>query len=136
MPQKNKGNKKKKKTDGPEKRELILKEEGQEYAQVARMLGNGRLEAVCVDGKKRLCIIRGKMRKHVWIHPGDTILISLREYQDGKGDVIHKYTPVEARELKKMGVVDFQISENANDDNEEGMDSDDGDDVEIDFADV
>lgn len=31
------------------------------------MLGNGRLEAMCIDGKKRLCHIRGKMRKKVGI---------------------------------------------------------------------
>lgn len=36
-----------------------------EYAQVLRMLGNGRLEAYCMDGVKRLCHIRGKMRKKV-----------------------------------------------------------------------
>ena len=36
-----------------------------EYAQVLRMLGNGRLEAYCFDGVKRLCHIRGKMRKKV-----------------------------------------------------------------------
>ena len=40
-----------------EKRELIFKEDGQEYAQVLRMLGNGRLEAQCIDGVKRLCHI-------------------------------------------------------------------------------
>ena len=39
-----------------------------EYAQVLRMLGNGRLEAFCFDGTKRLCHIRGKMRKKVWIN--------------------------------------------------------------------
>lgn len=32
------------------------------------MLGNGRLEAFCFDGKKRLCHIRGKMRKKVWVN--------------------------------------------------------------------
>ena len=31
------------------------------------MLGNGRLEAMCFDGVKRLCHIRGKLRKKVWI---------------------------------------------------------------------
>ena len=50
-----------------EKRELIFKEEGQEYAQVTKMLGNGRLEAICFDGVKRLCHIRGKLRKKVSI---------------------------------------------------------------------
>jgi translation initiation factor 1A len=36
------------------RRELVFKEEGQEYAQVVKMLGNGRLEALCFDGEKRL----------------------------------------------------------------------------------
>jgi len=40
------------------KRELVFKEDGQEYAQVTKMLGNGRLEAMCFDGVKRLCHIR------------------------------------------------------------------------------
>lgn len=48
-----------------EKRELVFKEHGQEYAQVTKMLGNGRLEAMCFDGVKRLCHIRGKLRKKV-----------------------------------------------------------------------
>jgi len=42
-----------------------------EYAQVVKMLGNGRLEASCFDGERRLAHIRGKMRKKVWINQGD-----------------------------------------------------------------
>nr|CAD7458129.1 unnamed protein product [Timema tahoe] len=86
-----------------EKRELVFKEDGQEYAQVTKMLGNGRLEAMCFDGVKRLCHIRGKLRKKVWINQGDIILIGLRDYQDAKADVILKYTPDEARNLKTYG---------------------------------
>jgi translation initiation factor 1A len=81
----------------------VFKEEGQEYAQVTKMLGNGRLEAQCFDGTKRLAHIRGKMRKKVWINQGDIILLSLREYQDEKADVIQKYTADEARNLKAYG---------------------------------
>uniref|UniRef100_A0A7N5JSI3 Eukaryotic translation initiation factor 4C n=1 Tax=Ailuropoda melanoleuca TaxID=9646 RepID=A0A7N5JSI3_AILME len=66
-----------------EKRELVFKEDGQEYAQVIKMLGNGRLEALCFDGVKRLCHIRGKLRK--------------------KADVILKYNADEARSLKAYG---------------------------------
>ncbi|KAB5560118.1 translation initiation factor eIF-1A [Coniochaeta sp. 2T2.1] len=86
-----------------EKRELTFKEEGQEYAQVVKMLGNGRLESMCFDGVKRLAHIRGKLRKKVWINQGDIILLSLRDYQDEKGDVILKYTADEARSLKAYG---------------------------------
>ena len=45
----------------------MFREDGQEYAQVIKMLGNGRLEAMCFDGEKRLAHIRGKMRKKVCI---------------------------------------------------------------------
>jgi initiation factor 1A len=37
-------------------------------ALTARRAGNGRLEAQCIDGVKRLCHIRGKMRKKVWVN--------------------------------------------------------------------
>nr|XP_051698239.1 eukaryotic translation initiation factor 1A, X-chromosomal-like isoform X1 [Oryctolagus cuniculus] len=74
-----------------------------EYAQVIKMLGNGRLEAMCFDGVKRLCHIRGKLRKKVWINTSDIILIGLREYQDNKADVILKYNADEARSLKAYG---------------------------------
>lgn len=46
--------------------------------------GNGRLEALCFDGTRRLGHIRGKLRKKVWINQGDIILLSLRDYQDEK----------------------------------------------------
>ena len=53
--------------------------------QVTKMLGNGRLEAMCFDGVKRLCHIRGKLRKKVWINQSDIILVGLRDYQVGQG---------------------------------------------------
>lgn len=67
------------------------------------MLGNGRLEAQCIDGVKRLCHIRGKMRKKVWVNAGDVVLLGLREFQDAKADVILKYQADEARSLKAYG---------------------------------
>merc|ERR1712087_214429 len=79
------------------------KEDGQEYAQVTKMLGNGRLEAMCFDGVKRLCHIRGKLRKKVWINQSDIILVGLRDYQDAKADVIQKYSADEARNLNSYG---------------------------------
>lgn len=105
-----------------EKRELVYKEDGQEYAQVIRMLGNGRLEAQCIDGKKRLCHIRGKMRKKVWVAGGDIVLLGLRDYQDDKADVIMKYTADEARVLKQYGELPEHIRINDTDVMFEGED--------------
>jgi translation initiation factor 1A len=103
---KGKGGKKKrkgKKGGFQETRELIFKDEEQEYAQVVKMLGNGRLDAKCADGKSRLCHIRGKMRKRVWINTDDIILLGLRDFDDSKADVIHKYMLDEARTLQAYG---------------------------------
>jgi len=105
-----------------EKRELTFKEDGQEYAQVVKMLGNGRLEALCFDGEKRLAHIRGKLRKKVWINQGDIILLSLRDYQDEKGDVILKYTADEARNLKAYGELPESAKINEGTFDIEGMD--------------
>ena len=123
---KNKGkggkNRRRGKNEGEEKRELIFKEDGQEYAQVIKMLGNGRLEAQCFDGTKRLCHIRGKMRKKVWVAAGDIVLVGLRDYQDAKADVILKYNPDEARNLKAYKEIPdtAKINEGAVNEEEEG----------------
>eukprot|EP00644_Phytophthora_capsici_P011023 jgi/Phyca11/504837/fgenesh2_kg.PHYCAscaffold_9_\ len=127
---KNKGkggkNRRRGKNDNEEnKRELEFKEEGQEYAQVVRMLGNGRLEAYCFDGVTRL----------VWVGAGDIILVSLREYQDGKVDIIHKYNADEARSLKAYGELpdNARINETAVD---MAMEGDGEDDIGFDFDDI
>jgi len=104
------------------KRELDLKEEGQEYAQVAKILGNGRVRCICFDGKERLCNIRGKMRKKVWIGVGDIVLVGLRDFQDEKADVIQKYKPDEARRLKAQGHIPDNIQLDAEGANKEGDD--------------
>jgi translation initiation factor 1A len=120
------------KENDDQRRELTFKEDGQEYAQVVKMLGNGRLEALCFDGSKRLANIRGKMRKKVWINQGDIILLSLRDFQDDKGDVILKYTVDEARALKSYG----ELPENAKINEMDTFGNADGDDAGFEFGDA
>ena len=83
------------------KRELEFKQEGQDFGQVLRMLGNGRIECICADAKKRTCTIRGSMKKRVWIHVGDIVLLEMRTdfNEDGKADCILKYFDYEAKDL-------------------------------------
>ncbi|XP_073258895.1 eukaryotic translation initiation factor 1A, X-chromosomal-like isoform X2 [Porites lutea] len=107
-----------------EKRELVFKEDGQEYGQVLKMLGNGRLEAMCFDGIKRLCHIRGKLRK-----------------KDGKADVILRYNPDEARNLKAYGELPDNVKVNENptmggDGDGEEVTFEEGEDVEEEDADI
>ena len=84
------------------KREMVYPEEGQEYGFVQDMLGNGRVSVYCQDGNKRMGRICGSMRKYkkkTIIQMGDIILISRRDYEDTKVDVVYKYTYEEANYL-------------------------------------
>ncbi|EGV60859.1 Translation initiation factor 1A [Yamadazyma tenuis] len=113
-----------------QKRELIYKEESQEYAQITKMLGNGRLEVSCFDGIKRMGHIRGKLRKKVWMGQGDIILVCLREFQDETCDVVHKYNSDEARTLKNVG----ELPENAKINETDTFGGDEDEDVNFEFG--
>ena len=116
-----------------EKRELIFREDGQEYAQVLRLLGGGRVEVQCFDGKKRMGTIRGAMKNRVWINMGDILLISLRDFGDDlKCDIILKYFDEEAKELQELEEIPdhIKIAEGAVDADEDGFGLGDGDDDE------
>jgi len=100
------------------------------------MLGNGRLNAMCMDGTQRMCHIRGKMRKRVWINVGDIILLGLRDFQDEKADVILKYMADEARALKSYGELPDHWRVNDADALVQGEEDTGGMDDFIDFGDV
>jgi len=129
---KNKGkggkNRRRGKKEDEEKRDLAFKEDGQEYGQVLRLLGNNRLEVYCFDGQKRLCHIPGKLRRRVWMNQGDIVLVGLRDFQDGKCDVILKYTADEARTLKAYG----ELPESARV-NVDAVQNEEDDGVQVDF---
>ena len=95
---------------GQSRRELVLRDAGQEYAKVTKILGNGHVELACCDDIQRLGTIRGKMRNRVWIQLGDIVLVGLREYQDEKADIIHKYNPDEVKNLQHLKEIPDNIT--------------------------
>lgn len=84
-------------------REMPLREDGQLYANVTKMLGNNRVMAMCGDGQERQCKIRGSMRRREWVRVGDVVLVALRDFQDDKADVVFRYQDAEVHRLKRLG---------------------------------
>jgi len=100
------GNKRKKgKKQVQEDRELRYKEESEEYAQITKILGDGRFQCKCADGVDRIAHVRGKMRKRTWLANGDIILVSIREFEPEKCDVVEKYKEKEVAKLKSVGEI-------------------------------
>lgn len=112
-------------------RELVLRDDDQVYAKVTKALGNKRMLVECYDGKTRQGTIRGTIRQRISVD--DLVLVALRTEMtdDTKCDIIGKYTPEEARRLKKQGelpeaaVLGARHAEPAEDD-----------DMPFDFADI
>lgn len=92
------------------RRETQYKTDGEtEYAWVTKVLGGYRLMVITMDKHEKMAIIRGNMRKREWVSLGDLVLISLRDFDEDKVDVIYRYTDQDIRQLKRAGeyVIDF-----------------------------
>lgn len=103
--------------------------EGQMIGKVMRMLGDRQAQVYCNDNIERICKIRGKLRKKVWIATGDIILLSLRVFSSidddsesdediakavpssaaMKGDILAKYDPDVYSKLKKLDGINKRL---------------------------
>ena len=69
-----------------------------------KMLGFDRVLVKCQDGHDRLCRIRGKMKRRMWIRLGDIVLVSPWDFQsDKRGDIIWRYKRNQAEWLRRNG---------------------------------
>ena len=84
--------------------ELVLPTPNDVLGVAVKLLGFDRVLVRCQDGHERLCRIRGKMKRRVWIREGDVVLVSPWEVQsDKRGDIIWRYTHAQAEWLRKNG---------------------------------
>ena len=93
---------------------VIPEEEGQKIALVNKFLGNGRVSVTYENPGKgqieALAIIRGTLRKRKqWVRVGNFILISEREFEKDKVDVIHVYNEGEMNTLKRKGLINNNL---------------------------
>jgi translation initiation factor 1A len=86
--------------------ELVLPSKNDVLGVAIRLLGYDRVLVKCQDGHERLCRIRGKMKRRVWIREGDVVLVSPWDFQtDRKGDLIWRYTKAQAEGLRRKGYI-------------------------------
>ncbi len=76
------------------------------FGVALKLLGFDRVLVKCQDGHERVCRIRGKMKRKVWIRIGDVVLVSPWDFQsDTRGDIIWRYTKGQAEMLRKNGML-------------------------------
>jgi translation initiation factor 1A len=71
-----------------------------------KLLGFDRVMVKCQAGHERLCRIRGKMKRRVWIRVGDVVLVSPWDFEsDKRGNVFWRYTRAQAEDLRRRGYI-------------------------------
>jgi len=84
--------------------EMVLPSANDVLGVAVKLLGFDRVLVKCQDGNERLCRIRGKMKRRVWIRVGDVVLVSPWDFQsDKRGDLIWRYTRSQAELLRRKG---------------------------------
>ena len=110
----NGGNKhKRQKNKSYKERELVFKEDQQEYARIIKQLGDGRFECQIFNTNYDTNVIGkvcGSMRKTVWIKPTNIVLVSSRSFDTSTYDIIYKYTDDEAQSLKNYGEIPSNVN--------------------------
>ena len=84
--------------------EMVLPSANDVLGVAIKLLGFDRVLVKCQDGNERLCRIRGKMKRRVWIRVGDVVLVSPWDFQsDKRGDVFWRYTRSQVDMLRRKG---------------------------------
>ena len=88
----------------------LIHEEGELYAVVTKLLGNGMFTANDIEGKERLVVMRNKFRgkgkRDNAVMLGSWVMIGERDFETGskpKCDLLEVYTDIEKQKLKKSG---------------------------------
>jgi|SRR5271157_151586 len=66
-------------------------------------LGGNKMLINCLDGKTRNCRVPGRLKRALWLRPGDVVIIKPWDFDKEKGDIVLKYTPNQVSWLKKEG---------------------------------
>ena len=113
----------------------LPEEEGEMYAAVTKMLGNGRVEVKCLDNKNRQCVIRQKFRgrgkRDNTINVASWVLVGIRDWEtvkEGKMancDLLNVYTQNEVENHLKKTDIDWTVFSSIEDKNGNKMIDDD-----------
>jgi len=84
-------------------KELVLPEQGELLGRVQKISGGNQVLVQCTDGEIRLCRIRGKMKRRMWVREGDIVLVSPWDFDHKRADIVWRYIKDHADWLENNG---------------------------------
>jgi translation initiation factor 1A len=71
------------------------------FAIADQLMGASKLRVMCEDGKSRMARIPGKMKRRMWIKPGDLVIVKPWDFQNDKADVKYRYVRTQSVNLSR-----------------------------------
>jgi translation initiation factor 1A len=85
---------------------LKMPEQGQVLGTVSKLSGATRFVVNCTDGKERICIIPGRLRRRFWIKENDVVIVRPWVVQtDERGDIVWRYSVMDISKLRDRGML-------------------------------
>lgn len=107
-----KRNNKKRSQEEPEKVTRAPLPKGDEIIGIVEQrLGGNKMMINCLDGKARNCRVPGRLKRELWLRPGDIVIVKPWEFDKEKADIILKYRLNQIAWLKKEGYLKDETSE-------------------------
>ena len=78
---------------------------------IEERLGGNKMKVNCLDGKTRNSRVPGRLKRTLWLRPGDIVIVKPWELDKSKGDVIFKYPSNQIEWLKRNGYLKTEKQE-------------------------
>ncbi|MCI4355215.1 MAG: translation initiation factor eIF-1A [Thermoplasmata archaeon] len=70
-----------------------------------QLLGAARIRVMCEDSISRMGRITGKMKKKMWIREGDLLILRPWGFQEGKADILFRYSRTQSMYLSRRNLL-------------------------------
>ena len=88
---------------------LPRRNRGEIFGIASQLLGAARIRVMCEDSASRMGRITGKMKKKMWIREGDLLILRPWGFQEGKADILFRYSRTQATYLSRRNLLPSSI---------------------------
>ena len=83
---------------------------GEVFGIASQLLGAARIRVMCEDNVSRMGRITGKMKKKMWIREGDLLIVRPWGFQEGKADILFRYSRTQSQYLQRRNLLPATMS--------------------------
>jgi translation initiation factor 1A len=83
---------------------------GEVFGIASQLLGAARIRVMCEDNVSRMGRITGKMKKKMWIREGDLLILRPWGFQEGKADILFRYSRTQSQYLQRRSLLPESMS--------------------------